>query len=474
MRILLVTNVFPNLNQPTKGLINFHLARALSREHEVQVVSPISWFDEWLARRRGEKNLENSQSTVRDGMEVHYPRYVYPPGILRHRYHSFYWRSIRATVWTLLHTHLPDVVLGTWVYPDCHVATHIARLAGVPVGVIVGGADVLLLPKQQRWRRRIIDVLHQADAIFTASQHLKEMIGGSGVDPAKTHIWAPGIDGDRLSEVESHSTDWTESAQSLLHILQPLVNASQALDQPWWSGPTPAPIKPDTRVNPWSWRQQLRRGLASLLPRSRFLVRGPAGSNSICLTFDDGPHPEYTPALLETLRSHEVTATFFVVGRLVERYPDLVRRIAAEGHVVGNHSYLHAHLCQMSSREALHGILRTQGLLTQLLGQAPTLYRPPRGKVSALHMLGLWRHGLSVTLWNVDPRDYACGSVDELRQWFRQHPLQGSDIVLFHDRLPYAGAVLPDLIRTSRERGLTFAPVSTWTGCSGRSQESRA
>src|SRR5262245_42795080 len=87
------------------------------------------------------------------------------------------------------------------------------------------------------------------------------------------------------------------------------------------------------------WRQALRRLLAAALPRHLFLVRGRTSSRCVYLTFDDGPHPEYTPGLLDRLAKADVRATFFVVGRMAERHPDVVRRMAAEGHLVANHSF---------------------------------------------------------------------------------------------------------------------------------------
>jgi glycosyltransferase involved in cell wall biosynthesis/peptidoglycan/xylan/chitin deacetylase (PgdA/CDA1 family) len=624
MRILFITNDFPNPCEPTKGLFNMYLARALSREHEVRVVSPVSWVVEWSARRDGAKGLRDSRSAIVDGVEVHYPRFYYPPKVLRHRYGWFYWRSVRATVWRLLQTQLPDAVLSYWVYPDGQVAAKVGRLAGVPMGVIVGGSDVLLLPRQRRWRQRILDTLQEADAVFTVSQSLKETVTALGVPPERAHVWAQGVDvsrfapGDRgearrrlglppgermllwvgrvhpvkaldvllegcaalrdrgepfhlylvgdgplrksleaqrdslglaeavtfvgprehqelpdwyraadltvlpswseglpnvlreslacgtpfvasrvggipeiareggsrlvppgdpsaladalalgLAEpqaaVQSCSAGWAESARSLVERLEPLVAASQRADRPWWTGRTPPPVTPDKLLNPWAPRQLLRRSLAGVLPRCRYLIRGPARSDTVCLTFDDGPHPDHTPRLLDLLRRHGVTATFFVVGRQAERYPDLIRRMAGEGHAVGNHSYLHAHLADMSTREALAGVHRTQELLTRLTGAAPTLYRPPRGKLDPGKLLRLWCHGLTVVLWNVDPRDYVCRSAADMAAWFQRRPLRGGDVVLFHDRLPHAAAVLPDLIEASRARGLIFAPVSTWT-----------
>src|SRR5204863_8624195 len=91
----------------------------------------------------------------------------------------------------------------------------------------------------------------------------------------------------------------------------------------------------------WS-RQFIRAGFIATLPRRLLLARGPSGSASVCLTFDDGPHPHHTPRLLDLLKDQRVTATFFVIGRWAARYPELVRRIAAEGHLVGNHTFSHS------------------------------------------------------------------------------------------------------------------------------------
>src|SRR5947208_6404894 len=97
MKLLLLTNVFPNPHQPTKGVFNLELARALARDHEVRVVSPVAWVDEWRAwtckPARGQEVLDEM-----DSIEVHYPRYYYPPKVLRSLYAWFLWQSVRRTV----------------------------------------------------------------------------------------------------------------------------------------------------------------------------------------------------------------------------------------------------------------------------------------------------------------------------------------------------------------------------------------
>jgi peptidoglycan/xylan/chitin deacetylase (PgdA/CDA1 family) len=202
--------------------------------------------------------------------------------------------------------------------------------------------------------------------------------------------------------------------------------------------------------------------MATALPRRLFLVRGPAASASVCLTFDDGPHPEHTPRLLDTLKELGVTATFFVVGQQAERYPNLVRRIAAEGHAVGHHTFYHTDLRRTSARQLAAEVRRTRDLLARLLGKAPNLFRPPHGKLTPAKLWSLWRAGQTVVLWNVDPKDYACRSADQLQAWCEAHPMQAGDLVLMHDDRPHAAMVLPGLIAVARQRGLTFSTIPDW------------
>src|SRR5437879_2848158 len=111
------------------------------------------------------------------------------------------------------------------------------------------------------------------------------------------------------------------------------------------------------------WRQVTRRALAAALPRRVFLVRHRPKDRAVYLTFDDGPHPELTPWLLDLLKAAGTPATFFVVGREAEKHPDLIRRMIAEGHAVGTHSFSHTHRHLLTSREVLAELRRTRELL---------------------------------------------------------------------------------------------------------------
>jgi peptidoglycan/xylan/chitin deacetylase (PgdA/CDA1 family) len=202
--------------------------------------------------------------------------------------------------------------------------------------------------------------------------------------------------------------------------------------------------------------------MTGALPRSLYTVSGPKRSRGICLTFDDGPHPEHTPALLDVLCCLGVPATFFVVGREAEQYPDLVRRIVAEGHDVGHHSFSHSEPATTSAGQLAAEVRETCRLLSPLTGRRPRLFRPPHGKVTIAKALFLWALRQRIVLWNADPKDFACRSSDEVVRWFQRHPVNGGDIVLMHDNHPYAAAALPFVASDVGRRGLTFCRLSDW------------
>ena len=105
------------------------------------------------------------------------------------------------------------------------------------------------------------------------------------------------------------------------------------------------------RPNPW--RQIARKALVAVLPRRRFLASGPTSDGAVCLTFDDGPHPEHTPRLLDVLAAQGIHATFFVVGARAAAHPEIVRRVVAEGHAIGHHSYHHREPRETTADELL-------------------------------------------------------------------------------------------------------------------------
>src|ERR1700733_14183506 len=121
---------------------------------------------------------------------------------------------------------------------------------------------------------------------------------------------------------------------------------------------------------------------ASMWPSSRLFgsaLTAPARPDEIALTFDDGPNPTWTPKLLDILASHEVSATFFLLGAQANAYPELVRRIAAAGHVIGNHTWSHPNLARSSSEVIREELKRTQQTLQQTTHAPIMFFRPPYG-----------------------------------------------------------------------------------------------
>jgi len=217
------------------------------------------------------------------------------------------------------------------------------------------------------------------------------------------------------------------------------------------SGPRPSPI-----------RQLVRRGMAATLPRRLFMTSGPPASRSVALTFDDGPDPTHTPAVLDRLRALGVRATFFVVGRKVEACPALVARIAREGHEIGHHSYSHAPPDETSAQALVAEARRTSTLLERLLGKRPCLFRPPHGKLTPGKLLGLWALGQTIVLWNRDPKDFARGAADPIRRWFQTESLAGGDIVLLHDVHAHIAPALDTVVERAAGLGLGFATPTEW------------
>jgi peptidoglycan/xylan/chitin deacetylase (PgdA/CDA1 family) len=114
---------------------------------------------------------------------------------------------------------------------------------------------------------------------------------------------------------------------------------------------------------------------------------------TVAVSFDDGPHPYYTPKVLNILKRRGVPATFFTIGIHPQAYADLVRRARDEGHEIGNHTWSHPDLSQVTQREADWQLSRTHDVLGEIPGQPPTLFRPPYGKLDCvgLRRRGAWR-----------------------------------------------------------------------------------
>ena len=219
--------------------------------------------------------------------------------------------------------------------------------------------------------------------------------------------------------------------------------------------------------------------MKATLPRSLLLVNGPVGPSlrgiaarpvgggtngncEVALTFDDGPHPEQTPRLLDLLAEYKMTATFFLIGRKAAQYPGLVRRIVEEGHELGNHTYTHSEPNETSADQFRAEINSTRAMLEDISGERCCLVRPPKGKLTLRKAVAVWKQRQTIVLWNVDPRDYRMQSDDEMQAWCRDyHPCAG-DIVLMHDTYPFAANILGTMAARWASSGVRTVHVSHW------------
>ncbi len=152
----------------------------------------------------------------------------------------------------------------------------------------------------------------------------------------------------------------------------------------------------------------------------------------VALTFDDDPYPPYTDQVLDVLKEYRVPATFFVVGQNVEKYPELVKRIADEGHQIGNHTYHHIDLLKANRKDIAEEIDNTNKAILAASGIKPHLMRPPHGFRDPVVMEMMAERNLKVVEWSVMSRDWTNPGVDVIVERTVKRVKNGS-IILLHD-----------------------------------------
>ena len=180
--------------------------------------------------------------------------------------------------------------------------------------------------------------------------------------------------------------------------------------------------------------------------------------HTIAITFDDGLHQLLTPALLDTLDAIEVKASFFLVGKMVDRYPALVREIFARGHTVANHSYWHKNSSLLSPEEFLDDIRRCSESIERNIPVRVRFFRPPGGNYTKNVLSLVEKNGMSTVLWDINSRDYTGVSAARMTARILSKATSGS-ILLFHSGVSSTINALPKIVSSLRAKGFEFVTL---------------
>lgn len=176
----------------------------------------------------------------------------------------------------------------------------------------------------------------------------------------------------------------------------------------------------------------------------------------VALTFDDGPNPKTTEQILDILNKYDAKATFFMLGSRVEYYPDIAKKVQANGHELGNHTWSHKDLTKLSAAQIANEINRTTSIIEQVTGEKSTVFRPPYGAVNA-HVRG--QTAMPVILWDVDTMDWKYHDPVRILQTIQQHTKDGS-IILMHDIHQSTADGLDNILAYLQGEGYMFVTVS--------------
>jgi peptidoglycan/xylan/chitin deacetylase (PgdA/CDA1 family) len=195
-----------------------------------------------------------------------------------------------------------------------------------------------------------------------------------------------------------------------------------------------------------------------MLVHAQFFVpikcKGDTKSNTIAITFDDGPLPQMTTKVLDILKAHQVKATFFCIGNRVVRHPEILKEVYEQGHIIGNHTFMHGKFFDfLSSAKMREELIQTDRVIQKVIGKKPNFFRPPYG-ITNPNLAKAIKAGSYVTMgWSV--RSFDTITTDESKLFNRvTNKLQGGDVILFHDYCQSTINILPRLLEHINKIGL--------------------
>ncbi|TCO75196.1 polysaccharide deacetylase family protein [Marinisporobacter balticus] len=197
---------------------------------------------------------------------------------------------------------------------------------------------------------------------------------------------------------------------------------------------------------------------------SEIIRNGPNDKKVIALTFDDGPHPRFTPQILDLLKKYDAKATFFVLGKHVALYPDVVKREVLEGHEIGNHTFTHIDVKQTPKKKIQEEFEKTQDEIFSVAGIHPKLLRPPFGFCNKTVINIASEKNYKIILWSAhqDSNDWRNPGIGVIIKKTLSEVGNG-DIVLFHDYVEGPSHTLEALkviLPTLKEKGYEFVTIS--------------
>ena len=193
-----------------------------------------------------------------------------------------------------------------------------------------------------------------------------------------------------------------------------------------------------------------------------FIKNGPRDKKLIALTFDDGPHPKETDEVLDVLSKYNVKATFFIAGKHANWYKDPLIRASKEGHEIGNHTFNHPDISNLSSSQIEEEIVKCEETLVNLTGKKPTLFRPPFGSYRKEDLESIAKkYGYKIVLWTtIDAKDWKNPPASTIASLITNNAKNG-DIILLHDYATINTVeALNILIPQMQKKGFNFVTVS--------------
>ena len=197
--------------------------------------------------------------------------------------------------------------------------------------------------------------------------------------------------------------------------------------------------------------------------RNKIVYAVPTKEKVVALTYDDGPHPQYTPELLNVLDKYHVKATFFMVGERMEQYPDIVEDVVARGHVVANHTYTHPRdMALDTSAQVIQELQRCEEVIERLTGRRAHLFRPPRGLMDGTVFAIAGEEGYRTILWTICADHHDAPKPCQMAERVIQHIRPGA-IILAHDGR-FAGrwkdvAATPMIIEALKKQDYRFVTI---------------